>query len=159
MIAAVVAYDKNRAIGRDNKLPWGYDLPADLMNFKKLTLGQSVVMGRKTYESIGRPLPDRQNIVLSHSADSIAGVTMAVSLEQGYKLAEHEVFIIGGASVFEQAMGDIDIIYATEVQFDFDGTDSYFPRLGPDWHEVSRENHSADSQNKYAFDFVIYQRG
>jgi dihydrofolate reductase len=154
----VVAYDKNRAIGRDNKLPWGHDLPADLAHFKELTVGQSVIMGRKTYESIGRPLPNRQNIILSHNLEPAEGIVVVSDLEIAYRLAKNNIFIIGGSSIFVQAMDDLEVIYATEIQFGFDGVDSFFPELGHDWHEVAREHHLADSDNKYDFDFVVYQR-
>lgn len=156
----VVGYDKNRGIGADNDLLWQRDLPADLQHFKKLTTGKSIVMGRKTFESIGaKPLPNRQNIVLSHQPTGVDKVLTAHSLEAAYALAQYPVVIIGGESVFRMALPDVDIIYATEVAAGFPQATVFFPAIDMNtWHETEREHCDPDEKNKYAFDFVTYQR-
>ena len=160
--AIIVAYDTNRAIGRGGDLPWGRSLPADLAHFKRLTRGGDIVMGRKTFESIGsRPLPDRENIVISSRPTGVKGVLTAVNLESALALARYKTFIIGGAQVYSDALNapEIDTIYATEVDATFSDADTFFPELDMTiWQEVSRTHHPADEANTYAFDFVIYQR-
>lgn len=159
-IAIVVAYDENRGIGAHDDLPWGRSLPADLAHFKRLTDGGSVIMGRKTFESIGsRPLPNRQNIVLSRSPIAIDGVLYAKSLEEAINMAQDDIFIIGGQGVFEEALPQVSTIYATEVHHTFSDVDTYFPVPSDTWLEVSRVHHPADEKNKYSFDFVEYRRG
>lgn len=157
--AIVVAYDKNGAIGANGDLPWGRSLPADLANFKRLTTGGSIIMGRKTFDSIGRkPLPNRENIVLSSSPTGVTGTLTALSFDSALALSRYPVFIIGGAQVYQIALEHVDTIYATEVDSTFAEADTFFPELGTDWQEVSRTHHEADSKNLYAFDFVEYQR-
>lgn len=154
----IVAYGKNHEIGSGGDLPWGRSLPADLANFKRLTTGGSVIMGRKTFESIGsRPLPNRENIVISRAPTEVKGVLTALNLPSAYALARYPVFIIGGATVYEAALDDVDIIYATEVDASFDEADTFFPKLDSDWEEISRE-HFANDRNMYAFDLVEYRR-
>lgn len=156
----VVAYDLNRGIGADNDLLWLRDLPADLKHFRKLTTGKSIVMGRKTFESLGsKPLPDRQNIVLSRTPTGVEKVITAGSLEAAYAMAQYPVVVIGGESVFREALLDVDIVYATEVQEEFPQATVFFPTLDMNkWQEASREHHEADEKNKYAFDFVEYHK-
>lgn len=154
----VVAYDHNRGIGADNDLLWRRDLPVDLKHFKQLTIGKSIVMGRKTFASIGRVLPQRQNIVVSHHPIEAPGIDVADSLPAAYALAHSEVVIIGGGTVYEQALADVDLVYATEVDASFPQASVFFPPLGPQWHETAREHHEADENNKYACDFVTYER-
>lgn len=160
--AIVVAYDTNRAIGQSGNLPWGRSLPADLANFKRLTKGGDVIMGRKTFESIGcRPLPERENIVISSRPTGVKGVLTAVNLESALALARYKTFIIGGALVYSEAlkMPEIDTIYATEVDAAFPDADTFFPEIDMAiWQEVSRVHHPADTENKYDFDFVTYCR-
>lgn len=160
--AIIVAYDKNRAIGRGGDLPWGRNLPADLVHFKQLTRGGNVIMGRKTFESIGsRPLPDRENIIISSRPTGVKGVLTAVNLESALALARYKTFIIGGAQVYGDALKipTIDTIYATEVDAAFSDTDTFFPEIDmTTWQEVSRVHHPADTENKYDFDFVTYRR-
>ena len=119
-------------------------------------------MGRKTFESIGsRPLPERENIVISSRPTGIKGVLTAVNLESALALARYKTFIIGGAQVYSDALNapEIDTIYATEVDATFSDADTFFPELDMTiWQEVSRTHHPADEANAYAFDFVIYQR-
>lgn len=155
----VVAYDQNRGIGADGDLLWQRDLPADLAHFKKLTVGRSIIMGRKTFESIGRALPDRQNIVLTSRPTGVEKVLSAHSLAAAYALAQYPVVIIGGESVYRATLPDVDTIYATEVDADFPEATVFFPDVDMnEWHEASREHHDADEKDKYAFDFVEYIR-
>lgn len=161
-IAIVVAYDKNRGIGTGGDLPWGRSLPADLAHFKELTTGGAVVMGRKTYESIGgRPLPNRKNIVLSGS--EVAGAIGAKNFAQALQFASEEpnqdIFVIGGERVFAEALPEVDTIYATEVDYSFSDADVFFPQINVNqWEEISRTSQKANEQNRYSFDFVEYRR-
>lgn len=157
--AIVVAYDANRAIGANGDLPWGRSLPADLANFKRLTTGGSIIMGRKTFDSIGRhPLPDRENIVISSKPTGVKGVLTAVNLSSALALARYAVYVIGGGQVYGDALHLVDTIYATEVDGTFDDADTFFPTLGPEWREASRTHHPADDRNTHPFDFVEYRR-
>lgn len=158
MKSIVVAYDLNRGIGANNDLLWQRDLPADLAHFKQLTMGGSILMGLNTFKSIGRPLPGRQNIVVSHEPQQIPGVTVVDSLPAAYEAAASDIFIVGGGSIYTQTIGDADIIYATEVQAEFPQATVYFPEISSEWHEESRVHHDADETNKYAYDFVKYTR-
>jgi dihydrofolate reductase len=160
MKAMVVAYDKNRGIGADNDLLWQRDLPADLRHFRKMTIGKSIIMGRKTFESIGsKPLLDRQNIVLSSRPTGVDKVITAGSLAAAYAMAQYPVVVIGGESVFREALPDVDVIYATEVDADFPQASIFFPEIDKnEWQEVAREHNKADDKNKYDFDFVEYRK-
>lgn len=164
MKTIIVAFSKNMVIGKNGDMPWGRGLPADLKHFKETTNGQTVIMGSKTFQSIidsfGKPLPNRQNIVLSRSPLSIDGVTVVDSLEKAYVAVEpgREAYVIGGGNVYAQAMNSVDAINATEVQAEFDG-DTFFPVIDSAiWKEESREHHDADEKNAYAYDFVLYKR-
>lgn len=160
--AIIVAYDTNRAIGRGGDLPWGRSLPADLAHFKRLTKGGDVIMGRKTFESIGsHPLPDRENIVISSRPTGVKGVLTAVNLSSALALSRYPTFIIGGAQVYGDALGvpEIDTIYATEVDATSPDADTFFPELDMTaWEETDRVHRPADEANVYALDFVIYRR-
>jgi dihydrofolate reductase len=155
----LVAVSKNGVIGRDNQLIWR--LPDDLKNFKALTLGHPIIMGRKTWDSIGRALPGRTSIVLSRSQPALpAGVLVASSLSDAIEMAgkqeTKECFIIGGGEVYRQAMAEglVDKIYLTQVHAEVEG-DAWF-RL-PDetqWEVLNRTFHPADEQHAYAFDFI-----
>lgn len=159
MKSIVVAVDKNSGIGADNDLLWQRDLPADLAHFKRITTGGSIIMGRKTFESIGRPLPKRENIVVSRTATGVPGVLTAGSLEAAYALARYPIFVIGGGQIYEQSLSDIDKLYVTEVDASFPQATVFFPEIDRDiWQEVSRNHHPADERNKYSFDFVEYKR-
>lgn len=157
LLTLVVAYARNRAIGRDNALPWR--LPGDLAHFKRTTLGAPIVMGRKTWESLGRPLPGRRNIVISRDAAyAAAGADVAGSIDAALALAGDvpEVFVIGGAQIYAQALDRADRIVATEVHAEVQG-DAFFPPLPAEgWREVSRAAQPAE--NGYAYDFVDYAR-
>ena len=160
MKAILVAMDKNNGIGADNDLLWGRDLPDELKHFKELTTGATVIMGRRTYESIGRPLPNRENIVVTRSSEGIEGIIIAHSIDEAYTLAtDKDIFIIGGAQVYTEAINDMDILYITEVNASFKNATVFFPRIDKSqWHEVSRERYAVDERNKYDFDFVKYER-
>ena len=144
-IAQVVAMSRNRVIGRDNALPW--HAPEDLKRFKRLTTGRPVIMGRKTYASIGRPLPKRLNIVVTRDRDFQAdGVVRAFTIEEALRLAEEsmlgdEAMVIGGAQIFELVMPITQTIHLTEIEIDVEG-DTFFPALDPQaWRETARERH------------------
>jgi dihydrofolate reductase len=158
-LTLIAAVADDRVIGRSNALPWY--LPADLKRFKQLTTGHTVVMGRKTYESVGRPLPNRRNIVISSSKDFRPdGVTVVRSLDDALMLAKDDgnVFIIGGARVFADAMPAGDRMELTRVHARIPG-DVFFPPWNPsDWTLVSEENHPADQRNQYPYSFQTYER-
>lgn len=160
MKSIVVAYDEARGIGAANDLLWQRSLPADLHHFKKLTTGGSIIMGRKTFDSIGRPLPQRENIVITSQPTGVQGILSAASFEAAYALARYPIFIIGGGQIYAEALrrDDIDRIYATEVHHTFDQATVFFPTLDDSWLEVSRESHAADEANAYSYDFVIYEK-
>lgn len=160
MKAIVVAMDKNRGIGADNDLLWLRDLPADLAHFRKLTIGKTVVMGRKTFESIGKPLSDRQNIVVSRKEPiGVEKVLTAYSLEAAYALAQYDIMVIGGGQIYTEAIDDMDVLYVTEVLADFPQATVFFPEIDTTkWREASREHNKADEKNTYDFDFVTYER-
>lgn len=116
-------------------------------------------MGRRTFESIGsKPLPDRENIVVSSTPTGVKGVLTALSLSSAYALARYPIFIIGGGQLYSASINDVDTIYATEVQAEFADADTFFPVISDTWHEVARQHHPADERNNYPFDFVEYQR-
>lgn len=160
MKSIIVAYDRKMGIGAENDLLWQRHLPADLKHFKELTTGHPIIMGRKTFESIGRPLPNRQNIVISRSMNPVEGIEVARSLDEAYVLAnDPQVFIIGGAQIYDEAMKSADTILATEVDATFDTATVFFPQIPiEEWKETARDHHEADEFNKYAFDFVTYAR-
>lgn len=162
MKAAVVAMDRMNAIGYDNDLPWGRTLKDDLAHFRQLTFGKTLIMGRKTFDSIGaRPLPKRENIVVSRGADpQIEGVKWAASPAEAYALASHDdVFVIGGAGLWETTFDDLDRLYVTYVDAEFPEATVFFPQIScEDWIEIARERYEADERNKYAFDIVTYER-
>ena len=154
----VVAISENRVIGKDNKLLWY--LPNDLKHFKNITSGHTVIMGRKTYESVGKPLPKRRNIIITRQDITIEGCEVVNSIEAAIKLAEseEEVFIVGGAEIYKQAMHLTDRIYLTIVHKEFDG-DSFFPEIGKnEWKEVFREDHLPDEKNSLPYSFITFER-
>jgi dihydrofolate reductase len=159
MIAIIVAVAQNGVIGADNGLPWR--LPDDLKRFKALSLGKPIVMGRRTFDSIGRPLPGRTNIVVSRQPGlAIDGVSVARSLDDALVVAgaAPEIVVIGGAEIFRQALPRTDTIHLTRVHARVDG-DVFFPELDPaKWREAAVEHHAADERHLYAFSFVTLQR-
>lgn len=160
ILSIVVALSENNAIGKDNKLLW--HLPADLKYFKKITSGHTVIMGRKTYESIGRPLPNRRNIIITNQKDfKPNGCETAHSLQEAVECCkkEDEVFIIGGGNIYEQALPLCDYLYITKVFTHIKDADTFFPEIDTtQWHEVSRETHEPDDKNIFSYAFIILKR-
>lgn len=156
-LTLIVAYSDNRVIGRDNALPW--KLPGDLAHFKRSTLGHPIVMGRKTWDSLGRPLPGRTNIVISRNPDFIAsGATVVPTLDAAIAACGDvdQAFVIGGAQIYAQALPLAQRVLATEVHAQVDG-DAFFPLLPAfEWKEKARETQPAE--NGYDYDFVTYER-
>lgn len=160
-ISVIVAAAENGVIGRQNDLPWR--LSADLRRFKDLTMGHAIVMGRKTYESIGRPLPGRRMIVITRQPNYTApGAEMVGSLEDALAAAanqgENEAFIIGGAEIFNQAMPLAQRLYLTRVHANVDG-DIHLPPFDlSDWRQLAAQRHDADAKNEYPYSFEVYER-
>ena len=159
IISLIAAMAKNRVIGKNNQMPW--HLPADLAHFKKLTLGKPVIMGRKTYESIGRPLPGRKNIVVTRSSDFEAdGISTVSNLESAISEAGNveEVIIMGGGNIYQQMLSKAQRLYLTFIDFEIEG-DTQFPDFETlNWRETSRETRDADEKNSYAMTFVTLDR-
>ena len=159
MISIIVAAAENNAIGYKNKLLW--HMPADLKYFKKTTMGHTVIMGRKTYESVGKPLPGRRNIIITRQKDYTAPGTQIVhSLKQAIALCDRqeESFIVGGAEIYAEALGYTDRIYMTLIYAEFQA-DTFFPPVDQKlWHLVSESYHDADASNPYDYNFMIYER-
>jgi dihydrofolate reductase len=149
---------KNRVIGKENAMPW--HLPADLAHFKRVTMGKPVIMGRRTYESIGRPLPGRKNIVISRRSDySPEGCVIVNSVEAAIAQANHEeVMIIGGGQLYAEMLPHADRLYLTLIDAELEG-DTRFPDYTIyDWKEIDRERHEPDEKNNYAYEFVTLER-
>jgi len=156
MIKIIAAMSKNRVIGDSNSLIWS--LPNDLKRFKQLTTGQTVIMGRKTYESIGRPLPNRRNIIITRDENYEAiGCEIVNSLEEALLLSGEDCFIIGGGEIYKQSLPIADKIYLTLIQEDFQG-DTSFPELGDEWVKISREDHESDEKNPHKYSFIEYEK-
>ncbi len=157
-LSLIVAVAKNRVIGNKNEMPW--HLPADFAYFKKITIGHPIIMGRKTFESIGRPLPGRRNIVVSRNPVFRAdGVEVVASLELAINACHREdAFVIGGATLYAEALPRVDRVYLTEVDAAPDG-DTLFPVLDKNqWREIERERREADEKNIHAMEFVVLER-
>lgn len=157
-ISIIVATAENGVIGNRGNMPWR--LPADLAHFKRITTGHPIIMGRVTHESIGRALPGRYNLVITNEKNYQAdGCEVANSLEEALKkvTGEKEVFIIGGASIYEQALPKADRIYLTLIHARPEG-DRYFKYDPREWEEVSRKSHKADDKNQHDYDFLILER-
>lgn len=161
LVSAIVATAQNRVIGKDNQIPWY--LPADLAYFKRTTLEHHIIMGRNSYESIGRPLPKRTNIVITRDPYFTAtGVLVAHTVEEALGLAydngETEAFIIGGGAIYRETADVWDKLYLTEVDLEVEG-DVYFPDVDfSAWREISSETHAADAKNAWAYTFRILER-
>jgi dihydrofolate reductase len=158
-VSIVVAADERGGIGLLGKLPW--HLPNDLQRFKALTTGKSVVMGRRTFDSIGRPLPGRRNIVVSRQAGrEISGCTVASSLESALAVAAggEETCVIGGAEIYRLALPLAEVVHLTRVHATV-GADTFFPALdAATWEEVAREDHPADARHAHPYSFVTLRR-
>ena len=158
IISLVAAMDENRLIGSDNGLPW--HLPADFKHFKEITMGKPVLMGRKTFESIGRPLPGRKNIVVSRSGFSADGIVVVDSIDAAINEVkdENEIMIIGGASFYEQMIGRANQMYLTFVNARCEG-DAWFPEFDQaEWNLKSDKFIEADDKNNYSFNIKSYSR-
>ena len=154
MINIIVAASLNNVIGKDNKLIWRQS--TDLKRFKELTTGKTVVMGRKTYDSIGRPLPNRRNIIITRQEIEIEGCEVVHSLEDALKL-DDEIFILGGGEIYKKSIILADKIYLTRILTEVEG-DTYFPQLGDEWKEESKESFFKDEKNQFDFQFINYVR-
>ncbi len=157
MISLIVAFDQGLAIGKDNQLLW--HLPKDLSYFKNVTSGNTIIMGRKTFDSIGKPLPKRKNIVITRQRDlQCNGVEFTSSLQTAIE-SNKDCFIIGGESIYLEALSTVDRLYITQVHARFEEADTFFPTLNWDeWTLISKEDHPADENHAYAFSFCIYDR-
>jgi dihydrofolate reductase len=157
-ISLIVAMASNRVIGRDGQMPW--HLSADLQRFKQITLGSPILMGRKTYEAIGRPLPGRQNLIISRNSDyQIPGCQVFDNMQKALQAvaSSDELFVIGGATLYEALLPYADYLYLTVIDKAFAG-DTYFPETDPaTWHEISREHISNDSSVDFSYSFVKLQ--
>lgn len=164
-VALIVALAENGVIGRDNQLPW--HLPEDLAYFKRTTLGKPIIMGRKTFESIGRPLPGRPNLVVTRQRDwQVAGVTVCNSLDQALAQAQREatalgageLMVIGGGELYRQALPRAERLYLTRVHAEVAG-DAWFPDLAAhEWQQESTERHVAGGSNPYDYSFIVLNR-
>ncbi len=161
MISIIAAISKNNALGKDNDLIW--HLPADLKRFKKITSGHTIIMGRKTFESIGKPLPNRKSIIITRNTNyQIEGCTIVHSLDEAIaKVADEEkAFIIGGAKIYKQSLENniADQLDITFVHQEFEA-DAFFPNINTEvWKEVAREDCKADEKNNYDYSFVTFKK-
>ena len=159
MLSLIVAISDNHVIGREGQLPW--HLSADLKRFKRLTMGHHIVMGRKTYDSIGRQLPGRTSVVLTRQTDwAVEGVLTATDFESALTLTgdDEEVFVIGGSQIYQLALPLVDRLYVTRVHATVQG-DTYFPEITSEqWQLQQTDSFAADEKNDHAYSFLIYQR-
>ena len=165
ILSMIVATADNNIIGKDNTMPW--HLPADLAYFKKMTLGKPIIMGRKTYESIGRPLPGRRNIVISRDESYVAeGIDTVTSVEHALALVDgsggsqavKEIMVIGGGAIYKHCLPNADRLYVTHIKAKVDG-DTQFPNYdNASWQKTSSELRSSDEKNAYDLNFCVYER-
>jgi dihydrofolate reductase len=158
LLSVIAAMAKNRVIGIENRLPW--HLPEDLRHFKTLTMGHHIVMGRKTYESIGRPLPGRVTVIVTRNPDyradgCVTADSLDAAIEFGRAAGDPEIFFVGGAELYGQVLTRADRLYLTEIQAEFAG-DAHFPALDSGWRETGRQRQT--SAAGLAYDFVVYAR-
>lgn len=158
IVSAIVAVSTNNAIGKNNQLLW--HLPADLKHFKQITTGHTVIMGRKTFDSVGKPLPNRRNIIVTRQTIQIEGCEVVSSVEAALALcaSEEEVFIVGGAEIYRLAMPLTNRIYLTRVHKDFEA-DTFFPEIDEnDWKITSQEDFDADEKNNIPYSYITLDR-
>ncbi|MFS0863277.1 dihydrofolate reductase [Fredinandcohnia sp. 179-A 10B2 NHS] len=160
MISLLLAMDKNQLIGKDNDLPWR--LPADLAYFKRVTMGHPIIMGRKTYDSIGRPLPGRENIIVTRDRNyQVEGCKVVHSIDEIVQLGsetKEELFVIGGSEIFKEILPYADRLYITEIDEVFEG-DTYFPAFKKnEWNLISSEKGIKDEKNPYEYTFLVYEK-
>jgi len=160
ILSLIAAIGKNNEIGKKNELLW--HLPADMKHFKNITSLHTVIMGRKTFESIGRPLPNRKNIVITRNVNyKTKGIEAVKSVEKAIALFENsneEIFFIGGGEIYRQAIKYADKLYITYIDKEFTNADTFFPVIGPEWKEKNREDFSVDDKNLYHYSFVEYEK-
>ena len=161
MISLIAAIGRNNELGKDNTLLW--HLPADMKHFKDTTALHAVIMGRKTFESIGKPLPNRKNIVITRDVNyKQVGVEIVHSLAEALDLfpdQNEEIFIIGGAELYKQTMPIADKLYITHINAEDDEADSFFPEIIPIvWNEISHKEHKRDEQNHFSYTFLVYEK-
>jgi dihydrofolate reductase len=160
-VSIVVAVAQNNVIGKDNQLLW--HLPNDLKFFKQLTSGHHILMGRKTYQSIGKPLPNRTNMIITadqnfEAPSCLVFTDINKAIEEAMQANEHELFIIGGAQIYKLAMPLVNKIYLTKIDASFDG-DTFFPEIKPsEWKQVTNQNFEPDEKNKYHYSFIELER-
>jgi dihydrofolate reductase len=158
-LSIIVAMNKNQVIGKDGALPW--HISSDLKNFKKITMGKPILMGRKTHESIGKPLPGRENIILTENKDYFSeGCVVKNTLDEALLYCEKvpEVMVMGGATLYEQTLNKAEKLYITEVVTSVDG-DIFFPEYDrSQWLEISRDSFKADENNEYDYSFTVLER-
>lgn len=159
VLSMIVAMANNNIIGRNNDMPW--HLPADLAYFKKITLGKPIIMGRKTFESIGRPLPGRRNIVISRDEHyQAAGIDVVNSVEQALALVDgnDEIMVIGGGAIYSHCLAKAERLYVTHIDANIEG-DTQFPDFyDGNWLKVNSERRLSDDKNIYSLDFCVYER-
>lgn len=157
MISLLVAIGKDRVMGKDNDLPW--HLPEDLKWFKKVSMGHTIIMGRKTYESIGKPLPGRKNVIVtSDKSYEAEGCIITHSIDEALGQGGDEQIVIGGAKIFEQVLPRAGRIYLTYIDAEFDG-DTYFPEMKEkEWEVTSKEKGIKNEKNPYDYYFMVYER-
>ncbi len=158
LLSLIVAVARNRVIGRGNAMPWR--IPEETAHFKRTTMGHPVIMGRKTFESIGKVLPGRRNIVVTRQADwNFSGTERAASLEEACALCGggQEAFLIGGAALYREGLELAQRLIVTEINRDFEG-DTFFPEIPASFRETSRESHHSATDPSLSYDYVIYQR-
>src|SRR3978361_2150570 len=158
ILSIIVAIGENNAIGRNNQLLW--HMPADLKHFRLITSGHTIIMGRKTFDSVGKPLPNRRNIVVTRQDIKIEGCEVVKSIDDAIALCkgEDEVFIGGGAEIYRQSMDKTDRVYLTVIHKIFDA-DTYFPEINfAEWVETAHEDYEPDEKNKLAYSFITLER-
>ncbi|OGI86151.1 dihydrofolate reductase [Candidatus Nomurabacteria bacterium RIFCSPLOWO2_01_FULL_39_17] len=161
MISIIAAIGKNNELGKNNSLVW--NMPADMQYFRNKTKGHTVIMGRKTFESIGRPMPNRKNIIITRDENYLHhGIDAVHSLDEALKLAsekEAEIFIIGGAEIYRQSMNLADRLYITHIEAEDKDADTFFPEIIPVvWNKISREEHKKDKENPFDYIFSVYEK-
>lgn len=160
IISLIAAIGKNNELGKNNTLVW--NMPTDLKFFRQKTSGHPVIMGRKTFESIGRPMPNRRNIVITRDLNyEKHGIETVHSLKEALDLiinTDEEIFIIGGEEIFKQAMPLADRLYITHIEAEDKEANVFFPSIGPEWKEISHEENKKDDKNPFDFTFSIYEK-
>jgi dihydrofolate reductase len=164
MISLIAAIGINNELGKGNNLLW--PLPTDQKYFREITTGHTIIMGRKTFESVGRPLPNRRNIIITRNTNyKTDGVEVAHSLPEALELAKtnleknEEIFIIGGAEIYKEAMSMANKLYITKIEAQDEDADAFFPKIDEnEWQEISHEEHEPDEINLYKYTFIVYKK-